>query len=85
MVHYEFIPEGQTVNGAFYLEELRRLKRRVNRVRPVIAGNWKLYDDNALSHNCFKVTDYLTENGVATILQPPYSPGLSSADFFLFL
>ena len=39
VVYYESVPEGQIVNGAFYLEVLRRLKRRVNRVRSAIAGN----------------------------------------------
>ena len=67
----------------FYLEVLRRLKRRVDRVGSAIAGNWKLYHDNAPSHTCSKVTDYRTQNGVATISQPPYSPELVPADFFL--
>jgi len=58
------------MNGDFYLV-LRRLKRRVNRVRPAIAGNWKLHHDNAPNHTCSKVTDYLTQNGVAMIPQPP--------------
>ncbi|GFW86470.1 hypothetical protein TNCV_4332541 [Trichonephila clavipes] len=31
VVHSEFVPEGQTVNGAFYVEVLKILKRRVNR------------------------------------------------------
>ena len=77
------LPEGQTVNGAFYLEVLR-LKRRVNRVRPAIVGNWKFHHDNVPSHTCSKVTDYLTQNGVATFPQTPYSPDLAPADFFLF-
>ena len=85
VVHYDFVPEGQRVNGDFYLEVLRRLQRRVNRVRPAIAGNWKLHQDNAPSHTCSKSTDYLTQNGVATIPQPPYSPDLAPAHFFLFL
>jgi histone-lysine N-methyltransferase SETMAR len=84
VVHYEFVYEGQTVKGAFYLEVLRRMKRRVNRVRPAIAGNRKLHHDNAPSHTCSKVTDYLTKIGIATVPQPPYSPDLAPADFFLF-
>ena len=84
VVHREFVPEGQTVNGDFYLEVLKRLKRRVNRVRPEIAENWKLHHDNAPSHTCSKVIEFLAQNGIATIPQPPYSPDVAPADYFLF-
>lgn len=84
VVHQEFLPPGKTVNGAFYVEVLKRLKKRVNRVRPAIAANWKLHHDNAPSHSCFLVTDYLTKNGITTVPQPPYSPDMAPADFFLF-
>ncbi|GFT56485.1 putative DD34D transposase [Trichonephila clavipes] len=83
-VHSEFVPEGQRVNGAFYVEVLKRLKRRVNRVRPEISANWKLHHDNAPCPTCFVVTEHLTKNGIVTILQPPYSPDLNPANFFLF-
>ncbi|UYV74190.1 hypothetical protein LAZ67_11002371 [Cordylochernes scorpioides] len=33
IVHCEFVPQGETVNSAFYLEVLRKLKRRIARVR----------------------------------------------------
>ncbi|XP_077508546.1 histone-lysine N-methyltransferase SETMAR-like [Amblyomma americanum] len=64
VVHYKFIPEGQTVYGVFCLEVLRRLNRRVCRVRPAIAGhvNWKLHHDSAPSHTCIKVSDHRTIN-----------------------
>ncbi|GFW95487.1 mariner Mos1 transposase [Trichonephila clavipes] len=84
VVHSEFVPEGQTVNGAFYVEVLKRLKRRVNRVRPEISASWKLHHDNAPSHTCFVVTEHLTKNGIVTIPQPPYSPDLAPEDLFLF-
>ncbi|GFY31146.1 uncharacterized protein TNCV_4360531 [Trichonephila clavipes] len=84
VVYLEFVPEGQTVNGAFYVEVLKRLKRRVNRVRPEISANWKLHHDNAPSDTCFMVTGHLTKNGIVTIPQSPYSPNLAPADFFLF-
>ncbi|XP_011859854.1 PREDICTED: putative uncharacterized protein FLJ37770 [Vollenhovia emeryi] len=84
VVYQEFVPPGQTVNGAFYLEVLKRLTRRVNRVRPAIAANWKLHHDNAPRHSCFLVTDYLIKIGITTVSQPPYSPDVAPADFFLF-
>ena len=32
IVHHEFIPEGQTVNAAFYVEVLKLLRDHVRRV-----------------------------------------------------
>jgi hypothetical protein len=31
--HKEFVPEGQTVNSAFYVEVIGRLSKRISRVR----------------------------------------------------
>ncbi|GFV53550.1 putative DD34D transposase [Trichonephila clavipes] len=61
VVHSEFVPERQTVNGAFYVEVLKRLKRRVNRVRPEVSANCKLHHDNTPSYICFLVTEHLTK------------------------
>lgn len=36
---------------------IRRLNRRVKRVQPEIADNWKLHHDNASSYTSFVVTD----------------------------
>ncbi|GFY04546.1 nicotinate-nucleotide pyrophosphorylase [Trichonephila clavipes] len=70
VVHSKFVPEGQTVNGTFYEEVLKRLERRVNRVRPEISAYWKLHHDNAPSHTCIVVTEHLTKNDIVTIPQP---------------
>jgi len=51
VVHYKFLPEEQTINGVFYLEVLRRLKGRVNQMRPPIVGNYKLHN-NASTDIC---------------------------------
>ena len=84
LVHHEFVPPGTTVNAKFYVEVLKRLKRRVQRVRPDIAKDWKLHHDNAPSHSSFLVTNFLAKAGVPTIPQPPYSPDVAPPDFFLF-
>ena len=49
VVHKGFVPPGQTVNAAFYVEVLERLKKRVTRIRPEIANTWVLHHDNAPS------------------------------------
>ncbi|KQS44477.1 uncharacterized protein Dere_GG26354 [Drosophila erecta] len=84
IVHFEFVPQGQTVNGAFYQEVLKRLKRRVVRVRPDIKDVFMLHHDNAPSHTAFVVTNFLTQKKISVVPQPPDSPDLAPCDFFLF-
>lgn len=84
VVHKEFVPTGQTVNGKFYAEVLERLRIRVRRVRREIADTWMLHHDNAPSHTSLIVRETLAKHNVATLPQPPYSPDLAPPDFFLF-
>lgn len=72
--NHEFVPEGQSVTVAFYLEVLKRLKKNVNRVRPCIAVNPKLYYDNAPSNTRFRVNEYLVRNGSTKFLSPSTVP-----------
>ena len=43
-----------------------------------------LQHDNAPSHSSFLVRDFLAKNATTILPQPPYSPDLAPADFFLF-
>ncbi|UYV79721.1 ROBO1 [Cordylochernes scorpioides] len=54
--------KGQNVNSAFYLEVLRRLKRRIASVRTDIKGTVKLHHDNATSHTAFIITNFLARS-----------------------
>jgi len=49
IVHYEFVPTGQTVNQVYYLEVLKKLREKVRRKLPEIFANnsWILHHDNA--------------------------------------
>ncbi|UYV63800.1 hypothetical protein LAZ67_2005666 [Cordylochernes scorpioides] len=49
LVHYEFVPEGQTNNQNYYLDVLRRLREAVRQKRPEKwpQKNWLLHHDNA--------------------------------------
>ena len=44
-----------------------------------------MHQDNTPVHNSILVTDYLTKMGIKTVPHHPYSPDLTSCDFWLFL
>jgi hypothetical protein len=50
---HQFVQEKQTVNGKFYMEAIKRLTARVNRVRPEFrsSGSWYLLHDDAPVHS----------------------------------
>ena len=52
IVQKEFLPPGQTVNAAFYVEVLKRLRENVRRKQPDQWWNntWLLHHDNAPAH-----------------------------------
>lgn len=85
IIHKEFVLEGHGVNGAFYLEVLTRLLKRIARVRPHLRDRgWCLLHDNAPAHCARPVKDFLARRGVVVLKHPPYSPDLAPSDFFLF-
>lgn len=86
VVHYEFAPDGQTINKEFYRDVLRRLRDSVRRKRPAKwnSGKWMLHHDNAPAHSSHVVQNFLTKHGTVQVPQPPYSPDLAPCDFFAF-
>ena len=46
--------------------------------------SWILHHDNAPAHTSMLVRDFLAKNKTVIMPQPPYSPDLAPADFFLF-
>jgi transposase len=46
--------------------------------------SWVLHRDTAPAHSSFLVRNFLTKNETTAVPQPPYSPDLAQADFFMF-
>ena len=86
IVHYEFVPPGETVNKEFYLNILKRLREAVRKKRPEAWTNntWLLRHDNAPVHASLLICEFLTKHETTVVSQPLYSPDLAPADFFLF-
>lgn len=86
VVHFEYVPIGQTVNKEFYLGVMRRVRDAIRRKRPELWKNnsWILHHDNAPCHKAIIVTEFLTKNSTNIIDQAPYSPDMAPCDFFLF-
>jgi hypothetical protein len=82
VVHKEFVPQGQTVNAAYYMDVLERLRKRVIRVRKNIAATFVLHLDNAPSHTSLRVREFLAKHNVATLPQPPLQSRSSSGQLF---
>lgn len=86
VVHYEFLPPGQTVNKEYYLSVMRRLREAIRLKRPNLwkDKNWFLHHDNAPSHTALVLRDFFIKNSMHIVPQPPYSPDLAPCDFWLF-
>ena len=80
------VPKGSSVTGKFYRESvLTQLVDFYQKHRPCTGVRGiKLPHDNAPAHKSATVQEYLKESGPDVIDHPPYSPDLSSCDFWLF-
>ena len=71
-----WVPTGQTGNKEYYVEDLGEFKKRFRWKRPALfkSGQWHFHQDNVPVHKSIHVTEYLTNMGIKTVPQPPYSP-----------
>jgi histone-lysine N-methyltransferase SETMAR len=86
IVHKEFIPPGQTVNGKFYCEVLKWLREGIWRKHPDKwkKNSWFLHHDNAPAHTSLAVRQFLKSKNITVVPHPSYSPDLAPCNFFLF-
>jgi hypothetical protein len=85
IVHHEFVPPNTTVNSDSDCDVLRRLRENVplKRLELWRNHNW-LHDDNAPTHTSLKTTEFVTNDNMVIVPNPPYLLDLAPCDFTLF-
>jgi hypothetical protein len=59
-VHFELIPQGQTINQTYSVEILKWLHQAARRKRPKLwPSDWILHHDNAPAHKALSVKQFL--------------------------
>ena len=87
MVHFEFLPQGQTVDQHIYKKILQRIFCSVTKKKQDLweSNTCLLHHDNAPAHTALSIRKFLDEKNISVLKQPPYLPDLAPYDFFLFL
>ncbi len=82
----EFVPDGHGITGDHYLGIMRCLHNTIRRRRPDLwrHNTWILHHDGAPAHRACRVWQFNEQTATAIHPQPPYSPDLAPADFWLF-
>jgi hypothetical protein len=73
IVHFAFIAKGQTVNQAYYMSVLKRLREAMCIERPELwPNNWILHHDNAPAHKALSVKQFVAQKSITELEHPPY-------------
>jgi len=79
----EFLEAGNTVNSAWYIENIKNLRRRVCQDRRSKSPILRLHY-NARPHTAPATLDALVTLKFEVLTHPPYSPDLAPSDFHIF-
>jgi len=82
IIMVEYVPQNQTVNHQFYIQDLTKLRERIRKKRPDLwSRGWILHHDNAPAHNAISVRQFLARKQIP---HAQYSLDLAPCDFFYF-
>lgn len=76
--HFEVLEAGENVNSERYILFLKKIMD-VRR-----EGTMTIMHDNARPHVSKLTTDFLSENNINRVFQPPYSPDMNLCDRYIF-
>lgn len=85
IIHFELLPDGQTLNSELHCQQLTRLRQSIYTNRPVLAkGGLVLHQGNAKQYASATMLHMLCGYGWELLIHPPDSPDLAPSDYHLF-
>ncbi len=86
LIHHEYVPFGQTVNGTFYSSVLKRLVASIHCMRPEYCepGSWCLLHNNAKPHTAHIIQQYFAKNQITAHNHHPTHRIWHHLTFFYF-
>lgn len=71
VIHYEFVPHGQTVNQILYKDIFICLRVKIRK-----KGIWCPHHDNAPAHSALLIREFLVDKKIPIVPHPSYSSNL---------
>jgi histone-lysine N-methyltransferase SETMAR len=86
VIHWEIVPNGQTINAQYYCAQLDRVRRKIR--SPALASHFRprvvFLQDNARPHVANMTLQKINQLGWESLIHPPYSPDCAPSDYHLF-
>jgi hypothetical protein len=74
IIHFEFVPQVQTVDQIYYVEIMKQLDEAVSRKKPELWPNdWILHRANATAHEALSVKQFLAQKSITETEHSPLS------------